>query len=267
MPSHYRLKSRKRPLAHVSKFFEHSAATVVSSHGKSQDERRPAVLYEIYNSDPVPSAQSIARLTQEAQTIIGAGTETTGNTLSMITFHLLANPTEGRRLKEELLSLEGDPIELLTYRELQKLPYLGAVISEGLRISSSVAGRLPRVQPSASIAYKSYTMPAGTAISMSLRDTHFDESIFADAHLFKPERWLGEDKRPLEKYLIPFSKGPRNCVGMNLALAELYVVLGNVFRKFDMELAGTKEADVSMSHDFFTPFGPTDSQGLRITIL
>ena len=225
------------------------------------------MLYEIYNSNPVPSAQSVSRLTQEAQTIIGAGTETTGNTLSMITFYLLANPTEGRRLKKELLSLERDPSEPLAYRELQRLPYLGAVISEGLRISSSVAGRLPRVHPAASINYKSYTMPAGTAISMSLRDTHYDESIFPDAHLFKPERWLGEDKRALEKYLIPFSKGPRNCVGMNLALAELYTAIGNLFRRFDMELAGTKEEDMSMAHEFFAPFGPADSKGLRVTIL
>ena len=225
------------------------------------------MLHEIYNSDPVPSAQSIARLTQEALTMIAAGTETTGNTLSMTTFYLLANPSERRRLKEELLSLEGDPSELLAYQKLQKLSYLGAVISEGLRISSSVAGRLPRVNPTASIDYKQYTLPTGTAISMSIRDSHFDESIFPDAHLFRPERWLGDDKRALEKYLVPFSKGPRNCAGMNLALAELYGVIGNLFRKFDMELDGTKEEDIAMSHDFFTSFGPADSKGLRVMIL
>ena len=248
------------------KFFKDSAARIVSSHGESKDERGLTVLHEIYKSAPIPSEQSIARLTQEAQTLVGAGTETTGNTLSMTTFYLLANPTEGRRLKEELLSLEGDPSQQISYQKLQKLPYLSAVISEGLRISTSVAGRLPRVSPTASIDYDTYTIPAGTAISMSIRDVHFDESIFPDAHRFTPERWLGDDKRALEKYLMPFSRGPRNCVGMNLALAELYGVIDNLFRRFDMELAGTKEEDMTISHDFFSPFGPADSKGLRVAI-
>lgn len=158
----------------------------------------------------------------------------------MTTFYLLAHPQIARRLKKELLSIGENSSQLLAYHDLQKLPYLRAVISEGLRISSSVAGRLPRVNRTAAIEYKSYTLPAGTAVSMSIRDIHFDESIFPNAYQFKPERWLGEDKRALEKYLIPFSKGPRSCVGMNLALAELYLVIGNLFRRYDMELVGTK---------------------------
>ena len=115
--------------------------------------------------------------------------------------------------------------------------------------------------------YKSYIIPAGTAVSMSIGDVLYDELVFPDAHHFKPERWLGDEKRALEKYLVPFGKGQRSCVGMNLALAELYLVIGNLFRRFEMELSETKEEDMAMAHDFFSPFGPADSKGLRVVVL
>lgn len=64
------------------------------------------------------------RLALEARTLIGAGTETTGQTLSVTTFHLLANPEKARRLKEEILTAKEGREQPLTYQELQMLPYL-----------------------------------------------------------------------------------------------------------------------------------------------
>ena len=185
----------------------------------------------------------------------------------MTTFYLTSDRRKAQTLKKELLGAGGNLNASMKFQDLQKLPYLTAVISEGLRISSSVSGRLPRVNPTAAMEYKSYIIPAGTAVSMSTRDVHFDERIFPDAHQFKPERWLGDGKRALEKYLVPFSKGPRSCVGMNLALAELYSVIGNIFRRFEMELVDTKEEDLIMAHDFFSSFGPAESKGLRVAVL
>ena len=185
----------------------------------------------------------------------------------MITFHLLSDRRKELTLKKELQYFSEKMDGLMNYQDLQMLPYLTAVISEGLRISSSVSGRLPRVNPSAAMEFNSCTIPAGAAVSMSIRDVHFDETIFPDASQFNPERWLGDEKRALEKYLIPFSKGPRSCVGMNLALAELYLVIGNLFQRYEMKLAGTEGEDMTIAHDFFSPFGPADSKGLRVAVL
>ena len=174
-----------------------------------------------------------------------------------------------KKLKQELLEMGGNLSQLASYQDLQKLSYLAAVISEGLRLSSSVVGRLPRINPKAAMQYKSFIIPAGTAVSVSIRDVHFNESIFPDAHQFKPERWLGDlgRKRALEKYLVPFSKGSRSCVGMELALAELYLVIGNMFRTFDMNLVDTTMEDMRIAHDFFSPFAPSESKGLRILVI
>lgn len=64
---------------------------------------------------------------------------------------------------------------------------------------------------------------------------HHDESIFPDSHTFRPERWL--ENPHLDRYMVSFSKGPQHCLGMNLANAELYLMLGRLFRAY-----GSKEA-------------------------
>lgn len=211
----------------------------------------------------------MSRLAQEALALVGAGTETTGNTLSVTTFYLLSDLTKAQRLKKELNSVKVDSSNLLNYQQLRNLPYLVAVISEGLRIASGVSGRLPRINPKAEMTYKSFRIPPGFSISMSIRDLHFNESLFPNAREFRPERWLVQphEKRAMERYLVPFGKGPTSCVGMNLAQEELYLVIGNLFRSFDMKLYETTQRDVSIAHDFFAPFGPAESKGLRVTML
>lgn len=251
----------------LGKFLKDSATSTVASYSHDRYKERRTILHEIYEADRHASEHSIPRLAQEAQVLFGAGAETTGHTLSVTTFQLLADPPKAERLRKELLGIGDDLSLLLFYDDLQRLPYLSAVISEGLRMSSSATGRLPRVNPNAAMAYQSYVIPAGTAVSTSIRDVHFDEAIFPDARRFKPERWLGDGGKALEKYLVPFGKGPRSCVGMTLALTELYMVIGNAFRAFDMQLVDTKEEDMTTAHDFFSPFGPADSKGLQVAML
>ena len=78
---------------------------------------------------------------------------------------------------------------------------------------------------------------------------------------------MGDEAQALEKYLVPCRKRPRSCVGMDLALAELYLVIGALFRRFNAELHGTSEKDMAMAHDFFSSFGPADPKGLRVMIM
>jgi len=103
---------------------------------------------------------------------------------------------------------------------------------------------------------------------MSIRDMHYRSEIFPEPKAFKPERWLDPNSKwDLERYLIPFSRGPRGCVGKPLAMAELQMAIGNIFARFDMKLFETGEKDVTMAHDFFAPFGPAGSAGLRVMVV
>lgn len=69
---------------------------------------------------------------------------------------------------------------------------------------------------------------------------------FEKPEQFIPERWLTQDKEAQqrhEKFFVPFSKGPRNCLGINLAGCEMYLALASLYRRFDIKLDGTKDED------------------------
>lgn len=230
----------------------------------SAECEHPNLPHEIFQSSVPASEKRLSRVTQEATMVVGAGTEATGAALSITTFYLLADPAKTERLKEELMPLQPTrPSNLLSYQQLLECPYLNASISEGLRLSKE-SNRLPRINRTASTHYRNWVIPPGTAISMSLRDVHLDGSIFENPRQFKPERWLGGNKQELERFLVPFSKGTRGCVGSHLALMELYLTIGNLFSRFDMELYDTTEEDIRLTHDFFCLDAWREAQGLRV---
>ena len=187
----------------------HQAATAVRAEKRSDK----SVLDGIINSDAIPeSDKTVDRITQEARTLVGAGSETTGSSLECIAYHVLANPDVLRRLKQELaeaVSKAGAVEEPLTHYDIvQPLPFLTAVINEGLRLANSVSGRLARSSPRTTYEYKSYVLPPNTVISMAIKGSHGDESIFPEPTRFNPDRWLvkpSELKR-LDKYFSPFGR-------------------------------------------------------------
>jgi cytochrome P450 len=75
-------------------------------------------------------------------------------------------------------------------------------------------------------------------VSVSHWSCYHSAENFRDPDKFVPERWLGDEryKDDRKKALQPFSLGPRNCLGMNLAYAEVRVILARLLWNFDMEL-------------------------------
>lgn len=103
----------------------------------------------------------------------------------------------------------------------EKLPYLGAVVKEGLRLSYGVSARTARIATEEDLVYRGewnkkdveYIIPRGYAVGMSTVITHHDENIFPDSYRFLPERWLDEQsKKEAERGLMSFSKGSRRCL-------------------------------------------------------
>lgn len=92
---------------------------------------------------------------------------------------------------------------------------------------------------------------------------HMDTRIFPDPDTFNPDRWI--ENPSLLKYLVSFNRGSRQCLGMNLAWAELYLCVKGVFGNLDMQLDDTTEADVRCTADFFTP--KSSGRGVRVLIV
>ena len=227
----------------------------------------PTVFYEMAHNEKVPAEEkSLDRLTDEGVLFIVAGNETTGNALSAITFHVLNTPRILAALKAELAAAIPDVDTMPFWRDLESLPYLSAVIKEGLRMSYGVVSRMPRVSPNAEIRYKDWIIPPNTPVSMNNMDMHDDPSVFVDPKSFNPDRWLQADSGELQKQLAPFCRGTRACVGMNLAYAEMYITLATLFRRYEMSLFETGGEDVEVAHEYHIPQVRKASKGVRVVV-
>ncbi|CAG8255281.1 unnamed protein product [Penicillium salamii] len=177
-------------------------------------------------------------LTAEAFTFIDAGVDTAGRTLAAAVYFVLRDRTVQRKLQEELDSLSvwdsGNTEQIV--RSVGKLPFLNAVIKEAHRIWPSLPGPLPRVVPPEGLQVGSYFIPKGTIISATHHSMHFDEDVFPEPSEFMPERWLRDNRTDLDRYLTPYSRGSRACIGINLAQMELQLCLAILFYHLDMEL-------------------------------
>jgi cytochrome P450 len=275
---------------------DHIRSTLQSENDKSDKKApsntcHPTILHSLLTSSHLPPAElRSTRLEDEAFTLLGAGTITTAHTLTVIMFYILSNPLIKSRLDREMVNLYAKlPAGQATpsLKTLEHAEYLTAIISEGLRISFGVSHRLPRIARDTPLHYKGsmngkdyeYTIPPGVPVSMTPMLIHLDPSIYPSPHTFNPERWLASacisaaDKRALERgkqHLVPFSKGTRMCAGMNLAYAELYLMLGTLFAPGQvgtrMELFETDVEDVECKHDFFNPSAKLDSKGVRVIL-
>ncbi|KAI9720911.1 MAG: hypothetical protein M1828_005481 [Chrysothrix sp. TS-e1954] len=207
---------------------------------------------DAYKNGRVPSAGS---LYEETQALMFGGSDTTGNALLVTSFHLLKSPTMYKILKAELQTIWPNLENVPSARSLEHLPYLNAVIREGLRLSHGVVAGLLRVVPNQGATICDTFIPGGTIVSCASPFVHLNPEIFADPHEFLPQRWL--DDPSLDKWLVSFSKGPRSCLGINLAWLELRMATAAVFRRFDLELDDASPTALQFSDRFLPWFeGP-----------
>ncbi|KAL8744897.1 MAG: hypothetical protein Q9184_007940, partial [Pyrenodesmia sp. 2 TL-2023] len=204
-------------------------------------------------------------LQDEAQAIVGAGTVTTGHILAILHFYLINDPKVAAKLQSELGKLMASS-PTPKWSQLEKLPYLSAVITEGLRIGYGVSSRMQRIFPDTVLHHSGYAIPTKTPVSMTSILIHDDPSIFPDPRTFRPERFLEQPE--LKKYIISFSRGSRQCVGLNMAYAEFYLGLAAVWApgRFQWELFETDISDVETVHDFINTSPRLDSKGIRVTV-
>ncbi|KIK60736.1 hypothetical protein GYMLUDRAFT_244294 [Collybiopsis luxurians FD-317 M1] len=195
-------------------------------------------------------------LVNEALILVGAGSDTVGHTCTVGTYFALQDHSIKNRLVEELREAWPNKGRPLSFAVLEKLPYLTAFIKEALRTSMGTVHPLPRVVGDETPEISGLNIPAGTIVAMSQYFMHINSEVFGDPYTFNPDRWLVTDNSEMMHDLVPFSKGPRQCVGLNLAWAELYLILGNVFRKLDLSLVDENvEVDLRLGKmlDYMVP--------------
>ncbi|KAL5489841.1 hypothetical protein ACEPAI_4673 [Sanghuangporus weigelae] len=188
----------------------------------------------------VPTDQGM----NDVLTAIGAGADTTSTVLAAVFFYLLSNPSVFMRLRKEIDSEfpveEREPFDAI---KLARMPYLNAVINETLRLQPAVATSVQRcpLEGSGGIMVAGRLVPESTILYLPPYLHHRDERYFSPSpNSFIPERWLDLDNNKFTTNaaaFIPFSAGRANCVGKNLALMEMRMVVATIVQKFDMRFA------------------------------
>ncbi|KAI0146938.1 cytochrome P450 [Xylariaceae sp. FL1272] len=180
-------------------------------------------------------------LVVNADLIMVAGSETTASLLSGVTYWLLKTPHALKRVTEEVRQAFTSDDEITFTDARAKLPYMMVCLDEGLRMFPPVPLLLSRVVPDGP-PVQIAGMP--TQVGVHQLSAYTSELNFHRAREFIPERWLPEsisdpsspffnDRRDVHK---PFSFGPRDCIGRNLALHEMRLILAKVLWNFDLSL-------------------------------
>ncbi|KAK4985025.1 hypothetical protein LTR50_006245 [Elasticomyces elasticus] len=190
-------------------------------------------------------------ISTEIGNLVFAGTDTTSTTLTYL-FWRLGQSEWQQRLRAELA-----PVKLLdgvaAFQHLTEYKILDAVIAETLRLHPPAPASLQRETPVGGRELGGYFIPAGTVVSMQCYTTQRNPDVFPNPEIFDPARWLATPERIDEMNILqmPFSRGTRACLGKNLAMMELKLVVVSVVKKFSITVANsTKSSDMRMKDHF-----------------
>ncbi|KAF9893580.1 hypothetical protein FE257_010892 [Aspergillus nanangensis] len=141
-----------------------------------------------------------------------------------------------QKLVDELATAfpQGD---MITIETTSRLTYLPAVIEETLRLYPPLAVGIPRLVPDGGYIIEGQYAPAGTSVAVHHLAAYHSDGNFEKAECFIPERFIDTAAfRARRDVLQPFSFGPRNCIGKNLAYAETKIILARLLARFELAL-------------------------------
>jgi cytochrome P450 len=181
-----------------------------------------------------------AQLTQDRQlvdeilTLIVAGHETTASTLSWCWYLVSQHPEVERRLSEEL-----DAADFSEFDDLPKFPYARQVIDETMRLYP--AGWLLTRKAVRADCLGTYFVPAGTEIYVSPYFIQRNPTLWEEPDCFDPDRFRSDKLRHRHRLAtIPFSAGPRNCIGEHFARMEMQVHLLTIARRLRLRYVASR---------------------------
>ncbi|KAH7634524.1 cytochrome P450 [Sordaria sp. MPI-SDFR-AT-0083] len=208
-----------------------------------------------------------AEIEHEVVFMITAGSDTTATTMRTTILNIITHPNVYLELKREIFKAarDGKVSNPVKYEEARALPYLEAIIHEGLRMRPPVTALFLKSVPPEGDTFCGHFIPGGTAIGVNISAINMSKKLYGDdAGFFRPERFLEvrQDQRE-EMYRnveAIFGSGRWTCAGQNIAWMELYKFLFELFRNFDIEIADpmkpmkTGSQHIWLDQDFLVRF-------------
>ncbi|MED6200353.1 hypothetical protein PIB30_084227 [Stylosanthes scabra] len=193
---------------------------------------------------------------------LSAGTDTTATALQWIIANVVKYPHIQQRLLEEIREVKGDgdgeSIEEVEEEELQRMPYLKAVVLEGLRRHPPGHFVLPHAVTE-DVSLNGYLIPKKGTVNFMVAQIGWDPEVWEDPMEFKPERFLENEKEDgvpfditgnKEIKMMPFGAGRRICPGFNLAMLHLEYFVANLVWNFNWKVPEGGSVDLSEKQEF-----------------
>ncbi|KUI63769.1 Pisatin demethylase [Cytospora mali] len=187
-----------------------------------------------------------------------AGSETTASVMRITLLCILSSPPVYQKLKNVVKDAvtSGAVSNPISYEEAKSIPYLRAVVYEGMRMRPGTTGAFSKIVPPQGETVQGLYIPGGTVIAMNIPSLLRSSEIFGpDAGLFRPERWLeATDKKRNEmerEVEMMFGSGRWMCAGKPIAFMELYKTFFELLHHFDFQVANPSRPWNSRCYNVF----------------
>ncbi|XP_068592156.1 cytochrome P450 4B1-like [Cebidichthys violaceus] len=176
----------------------------------------------------------------EVDTFMFEGHDTTASGLSFILYSMACNPEHQKLCREEIIqALDGK--DTFAWEDLSKIPYTTMCIKESLRLYPPVPG-ISRMTTKPMTFFDGRSLPKGCLIGTSVFGIHRNAAVWENPDVFDPLRFLPENVSSRSPHaFVPFSAGPRNCIGQNFAMNELKVATALTLMRYQLIEDPTQE--------------------------
>ncbi|XP_030803655.1 cytochrome P450 4V2 [Camarhynchus parvulus] len=202
---------------------------------ESGSKKRKAFLDMLLNAtDDEGKKLSYRDIREEVDTFMFEGHDTTAAAMNWVLYLLGHNPEVQKKVHRELDEVFDNTERSVTMEDLKNLRYLECVVKEALRLYPSVPMFARTLREDCCI--RGYQIPRGATVLILTYVLHRDPEVFPDPQEFRPERFFPENSKGRHPYAyVPFSAGPRNCIGQRFAQMEEKTLLALILRRFWVE--------------------------------
>ncbi|QIW94503.1 hypothetical protein AMS68_000021 [Peltaster fructicola] len=210
------------------------------AHAVVEERLKSGASYDDMMGSFMKNGLNKIELESESILLILAGADSTATALRVTLLYIMTNPIVYAKLRAEIDGTKSST-EVITNNAAQALPFLRAVVLEGLRMFMPLTGLAGRLPPKGGLVLEGTYIPEGAEIGLCAYAMLRRTDLFgSDADSFRPERWIEGDPKFIESmerhHSLIFGAGRSSCLGKNIAMMELRKAVFEIFRTFDIAI-------------------------------